>query len=119
MSDTEAVPPSTRTAPLQSMPSRFQVRDDAIAHVVAAAAERAGEGDAPAEPRDRDRGIGRAAAAGDDEFGGMHFGAGRGKFSTRMTMSCTAMPAHKILGALLPGALQSKPISSSTQARMM
>src|SRR5450756_3184939 len=28
---------------------------------------------------------------------------GAGKFSTRMTMSCTAMPAHRIFGAFLPG----------------
>ena len=40
---------------------------------------------------------------------------GAGKCSTRITMSCTAMPAHRIVGA---GA-QSKPLSSSTQARMM
>ena len=44
---------------------------------------------------------------------------GAGKFSTRMTMSCTAMPAHRIFGAFLPARVQSKLISSSTQARMM
>ena len=52
MSDTEAVPPSTRTTPLQSMPSACQVGDDAVADLVVAAAERTGEGDAPAQPRD-------------------------------------------------------------------
>src|ERR1039457_7395686 len=33
---------------------------------------------------------------------------GAGKFCTRMTMSCTAMPAHRIFGAFLPGAASVK-----------
>ena len=79
ISDTEAVPPSTRTAPLQSMPSAVKFANDAVADLVVGAAERSGEGHAPAQPRDGDRGIGGAAAAGDDEFRGRDLGAGRGK----------------------------------------
>ena len=59
MSDTEAVPPSTRTAPLQSMPSAFKSVTMRLLTWSSVAAERAGEGHAPAQPRDGDRGIGR------------------------------------------------------------
>ena len=38
------------------------------------------KGHAPAQPRDRDRGVGGAAAAGDDEIRCLHLGAGAGKF---------------------------------------
>jgi len=54
-----------------------EVRKDALTDRVVAAAERSGKGGAPAEPRHRQRRVRGAAAAGDDEVGGRHLGAGR------------------------------------------
>ncbi len=53
-----------------------EIGDDAVAHLVVAAAERAGEGRASAQARDGDRGVGRTAATGDDEFRCRNLGAG-------------------------------------------
>ncbi len=57
INDTEESAPGTRTAPLQSMSSRTRDPDDAIAHFVVVAAERAGKGHFAAEPGHGDRGI--------------------------------------------------------------
>jgi hypothetical protein len=54
-----------------------EARNDACAMLVIA--ERTGKSGAPAKPRDRDRRIGGAAAAGDQEFQHRGFAAGRGE----------------------------------------
>ena len=79
MPDTGAVAPATRTTPVVSMPSRAISADELVADVVVRVAERPGVMRAAAEPRHRDRGVDRAAAADDDEFVGHALAAGRRK----------------------------------------
>ena len=72
-----------------------------IADRVISVAERPRVMRAPAEPRHRDRSVHRAAAADDR---GARWSCtlppGGGNCATRNTMSCTAIPAHRIDGAL-------------------
>ena len=119
MSDTEAVPPATRTAPLQSTPSL--VRSVTMRLLTWSSLPPSGPAKAARPPR---RAMATAALAAQPPPVMMNSDAetlvpGAGKFCTPMTMSCTAMPAHRILGACFPAQVQSKAISFSTQARMM
>ena len=53
---------------------------DAVGELVVMVAERAGETHAPAQPRDRDRGVAGLTADGDDKIRCLRLGAGVGKF---------------------------------------
>ena len=119
ISDTDAVPPvdAHDAAAIDALGARDRRRMRSLDRVVGAA-ERAGEARRAAQPRDRHCGIGGAAAAVTMNSEASTLVPGAGKFSTRMTLSCTAMPAQKICGAVI-AQRQPKPISRSTQARMM
>ena len=96
-----------------------KIGDDAVADRVVGAAERAGK-----LPRAPSRAAVTAALAAQPPPVTMKSDAatlvpGAGNFFTRMTMSCTEMPAQRIVGAFVRSRVQPKPISSSIQARMM
>src|SRR5450755_1640244 len=99
ISDTEAVPSFMRTTPLQSMPSL--ARSARMRLLTWSSPPPSG----PAKPtRPPRRATATAALAAQPPPVMMNSDAdtlapGAGKFCTRMTMSCTAMPAHKIFGA--------------------
>ena len=93
--------------------------DDGAGDLVVMIAERADIAGLAAEPGHGDRGIAGLAAAGDEEFGRLHLGAGIGEF---------VHPHHNVLhgaagaqdfAGFVFARRQSKPISFSTQARMM
>ena len=77
ISDTEAVPPAARVAPAQSMPSA--IKSATMRLLVASSSSPSGPANRTLRPEARggDGRIGGAAAAGDDEIGGVDFGAGR------------------------------------------
>src|SRR5262249_27755713 len=98
MSETDAIPPSTRTAPVQSMPS--SPRSDRIRLLTASLVPPSGPVKAM---HPFSRAIATASCAAHPPPVMMNSLAatlvpGPGKFSTRMTMSCTAMPAQRIFG---------------------
>src|SRR5215467_2756512 len=101
MSETDAVPPSTRTALVQSMPSL--PRSDRIRLLTVSSAPPSGPAKAT---HPFSRAIATAAFAAHPPPVMMNSLAatlvpGPGKFSTRMTMSCTAMPAQRIFGTFV------------------
>src|SRR5262249_55937273 len=98
MSETDAAPPSTRTAPLQSTPSL--PRSARIRLLTASSVPPSGPAKAT---RPFSRAIATAAFAAHPPPVMINSLAatlvpGPGKSSTRMTMSCTPMPAHRIFG---------------------
>src|SRR6185437_8928207 len=105
INDTDAVAPATRTTPLQSMPS---AESSAMMRVLMSSWL------PPSGPAKRvsppSRAMPTAALAAQPPPVTMKseactFVPGAGNFSTRMTMSCTAMPEHRIVGVLrLPSA---------------
>src|ERR1700690_1674924 len=99
ISDTEAVPFFMRATPLQSMPSL--ARSARMRLLTWSSVSPSGPANATRPPR---RAMATAALAAQPPPVMMKSDAGTlvpgaGKFCTRITMSCTAMPAHKIFGA--------------------
>src|SRR5262249_48067563 len=100
INETDAVPPSTRSTPLQSTPSFC--RSERMRLLVASALPPSGPAKATCP---LSRAIVTAALAAHPPPVMMNSLAatlvpGAGKFCTRMTMSCTAMPEQRILGLL-------------------
>jgi len=101
MSETDAPAPATRSTPVQSTPSA--ARSATMRALIASSSPPSGPAKRASPPR---RATASAALAAQPPPVMMKSDAdtlapGAGKCSTRITMSCTAMPAHRILGGSL------------------